>query len=271
MKEKLVFNFLDYKSFLKAKCGAEGTRKGVKAAIAKAIRCQPTYVSQVIHDKAHLSLEQSEILNHFFGHSKEEAFYFLLLVQKDRSGTKALESFFQEQIEEVLKKRLVLTKRLGAKDALSDLHQATYYSSWIYSAVHIALTIPYLRSREALANYLKLPLKKITEALDFLVSTGLVENSDQEYKVTNAQIRLGNDSKNILKHHTNWRLQAAESLDREELTDLHYSGVVSISKSDITKIKNILLDAISESQTLIRDSKEEDLCAMAIDFFSLKK
>jgi hypothetical protein len=82
---------------------------------------------------------------------------------------------------------------------------------------------------------------------------------------------LGNDSKNILKHHTNWRLQAAESLDREELKDLHYSGVVSLSAADATKVKNIFLESIKASQSVIKDSKEEELCAVIIDFFSLKK
>ncbi|QLY25771.1 TIGR02147 family protein [Bdellovibrio sp. KM01] len=269
--DKSIFDFSDYRSYLEAKTGAPGTRKGVKAAMAKALHCQPTYISQVLHEKAHLSLEQAEILNGFFSHSKEEAFYFLLLVQKDRAGTKALREFFQEQIDEALRRRLVLTKRLGPKDVLSEVDQATYYSSWIYAALHIALTIPELRTREALSDYFHLPIRKITEALDFLISAGLVASTGNGYAVTKAQIRLGNDSKNILKHHTNWRLQSAESLDREQLTDMHYSGVVSLSKADVIKVKNILLDAVKTSQALIKDSKEEELCAIAIDFFNLRK
>lgn len=271
MNKESVFEFSSYKSYLEAKTGAEGTRKGVKASMAKALSCQPTYISQVLHGKAHLSLEQAEILNGFFSHSKEEGFFFLLLIQKDRSGTKSLRDFFQEQLDEALRKRLVLTKRLGPKETLSEIHQATYYSSWIYSTIHIALSIPELRTREALAEYLSLPLRKITETLDFLQLIGLVKATKNGFEVTNAHVRLGNDSKNILKHHTNWRLQAAESLDREQLTDLHYSGVVSLSRSDVIKIKNLLLDVVKDSQAVIKDSKEEELCSMVIDFFSLRK
>lgn len=269
--DKSVFEYSSYKSYLGAKAGATGTRRGVKMAMAKAINCQPTYVSQVLHGKAHLSLEQAEILNGFFSHSRDEAFFFLLLVQKDRAGTRTLRDFFQEQIEDVLKKRLILTKRLGAKESLSEIHQSTYYSSWIYAALHIALTIPELRTRDALSDYFHLPVRKITESLDFLISTGLIKATKEGYEVTNSQIRLGNDSINILKHHTNWRLQATEALDREQLTDMHYSGVVSLSRADVVKVKNIFLDAVKESQALIKDSKEEELCAVAIDFFSLKK
>jgi uncharacterized protein (TIGR02147 family) len=271
MLKESVFEFLSYIPYLRSRAGGEGTRSGVKSAMAKSLGCQPTYVSQVMHGKAHLSLEQGEVLNEFFSHSKEEAFFFLLLIQKDRSGTKRLKDFFQEQIDEVLQKRLVLTKRLGSKETLSEVHQSTYYSSWIFAAVHIALTIPELRTREALANHFNLPLRKITEALTFLQSAGLVKASGGEFEVTTAQIRLGNDSKNILKHHTNWRLQAAESLDREQITDLHYSGVVSLSAADVLKVKNMLLETVKESQDLIKDSKEEELFAISMDFFSLKK
>ncbi len=271
MSDKSLFSFSNYKSYLEAKTGAEGTRKGVKAAMAKSLSCQPTYISQVLHGKAHLSLEQAEILNGFFSHSKEEGFFFLVLVQKDRAGTKALREFFQEQIEEALRKRLVLTMRLGPKEVLSEVHQATYYSSWIYAAIHIALTIPELRTRESLASYFNLPVRRITEALDFLQLTGLVVVAKNGFEATKAQIRLGNDSKNILKHHTNWRLQAAEALDREQLADLHYSGVVSLSKSDVVKVKSIFLESIKDSQAVVRDSKEEELCAVVIDFFGLRK
>lgn len=271
MIHKSVFDFSDYRAYLEAKTGAEGTRKGVKAAMAKVLNCQPTYVSQIVHGRAHLSLEQAQVLNKFFSHSKDEAFFFLLLVQKDRAGTKELTEHFQEQIDESLRRRLVLTKRLGPKEVLSEIHQATYYSSWLYAAVHIALTIPELRTREALSQYLSVPLRKITETLDFLVSTGLVQETSSGFSVAQAQIRLGNDSKNILKHHTNWRLQAAESLDWEQISDLHYSGVVSLSREDIIKVKNIFLDSIKSAQAVIKDSPEQELCAIAIDLFNLRR
>ncbi len=271
MKDQNVFDFNDYKSYLEAKAGRSGTRKGIKAAMAKALNCQPTYISQIIHNKAHLSLEQADELNHFFGHSQDESFFFMLLVQKDRSGTKKLKEFFQKQIDAATERRLNLSKRLGSKTVLSEIHQSTYYSSWIYAALHIAVTIPELRTREALSQYFKLPIKRITEALDFLVLIELVEHTSQGYQATNSQIRLGNDSKNIIKHHTNWRLQAAESLDREEVTDLHYSGVVSLSQKDVLKIKNILLEAVRESQSVIKESKEEEIFAIGMDFFTLKK
>lgn len=270
MKEN-IFSFLSYKTYLSSKTGASNTKRGVKTALAKALGCQPTYISQVLHGTAHLSLEQAEKANSFFSHTDDEEFFFLLLVQMDRAGTRSLKKHFRKQIDDFLNKRLVLTHRLGPKKTLGLNEQAIYYSSWIYSAVHIALTIPKLRSQVSLSEYFSLPIKRIKQVLEFLYSVGLAEDKNGTLNVGSSQVRLGKDSHNILKHHTNWRNQAMESLEREEIQDMHYSGVVSLSRKDVIKIKNILLDAVDESQNIIKHSKEEELCALNIDFFSLKK
>ena len=75
----------------------------------------------------------------------------------------------------------------------------------------------------------------------------------------------------ILKHHTNWRVKALESLENETLEDLHYSGVVSLSESDVIRIKNLLLDQLKENLKIIASSKEERLFVLNIDFFNLVK
>lgn len=269
--DKAVFEFQHYKAYLKEKAGGPRTKTGAKTALAKAIGCQTTYLSQVLHANAHLSLEQAERVNEFYGHSKEEGLFFFLLLQKDRAGTRTLAAHFQEQMDEILRRRLVLTKRLGEKTQLSPESQSVYYSSWVYAAAHIALTIPELRTREALAAFLQLPIKKVTEVLEFLASVGLAVPNGAHFEVGESHIRIGNDSHNIIKHHSNWRTRALEALDRERLEDLHYSGVVSLAREDLRRIKEILLDAVKTTQAVVKDSKEEELCAIAIDFFSLRK
>lgn len=239
--------------------------------MARALKCQSTYISQVLYDRAHLSLEQAELLGDFLGHSREEAHYFLLLVQRDRAGTKRLEHYFTDQIEEILARRLVLTERLGSKNQLSKEDQSIYYSSWHYSAVHVALTVPELRNAKAISQFFRIPLKRIGDVLEFLCQSGLTKKTGSEYLVGDVQIRLGNSSHNIIKHHTNWRNQAVESLDREHPTDLHYSGVVSLSREDVVKIKNQILEFIKDTIGTIRKSKEETVYSYCIDFFDVQK
>lgn len=268
---KNVFQFSSYKAYLHSRTGSAHSKPGIKSALARALGCQATYISQILHDKAHLSLEQAELANEFFSHSKEESSFFLLLVQKDRAGTRSLARHFQEQIDQVLSRRSILTSRLGANQTVSQKDQSVYYSSWIYAALHIALTIPELRTQEALSDYFRLPAKRITEVLEFLISAGLVVEKKGGFTVSTTHVRLGKDSHNLIKHHTNWRTQAIESFERQEPPDFHYSGVVSLSSQDVSKIKEIMLETVGETQKLVRESKEQELCVLNIDWFRLKR
>lgn len=87
------------------------------------------------------------------------------------------------------------------------------------------------------------------------------------------RIHLGNDSSLISKHHTNWRIQAIRSLDREDRTqqneDLHYSSVVSLSAADVLKIKAMLVETIESFNATVAPSKEELVQCLALDFFKV--
>jgi uncharacterized protein (TIGR02147 family) len=266
---KEIFEFRSYKDFLHSRVGPPKSRHGLRIAMAKKLRCQPTYVSQVLNGRAHLSLEQGEALSDFFGLTSDQRHYFLLLIQWERAGTPSLASYFKEQLEEIKTRRLILTARLGGENKLSKEHQSIYYSSWHYAAIHMALTIPQLRSPRALAKALGLSLKRVSEVAEFLCSAGLAQKKGELLETGTNQIRLGKESHNILKHHTNWRHQAIDSLDRETLADLHYSGVVTLSREDVLKLKNRILEFIQESVKTVRESKEEELYCLAVDFFSL--
>jgi hypothetical protein len=195
----------------------------------------------------------------------------MLLVQKDRAGKSALKKYYQDQIQEILERRLNLTKRLGVQNKLSEEHKTTFYSSWHYLAIHLALTIPELRTKHALAEYLHLPVKKVVETLEFLVTAGLARQVGEHFEADSTLLRIGNDSPHIQKHHANWRVQALEALDREDKNDLHYSAVVSLSRADIRHLKDRMLEHIKEYVSTIRESKEEEVCVLSLDFFNLRK
>jgi uncharacterized protein (TIGR02147 family) len=225
-----------------------------------------------LNGKAHFSLEQAEKVSRFLGHTEDEREYFFVLSQRERAGTQDLERYFAEKIGQLLAKRQILIHRLGKEQTLSPENQSIYYSSWHYAAVHIATTIPSLRTRESISEFFNLPMKKTSDVVDYLVTTGLViQSGSGSYEPGTSRVRLGNDSHNILKHHTNWRNQAIDSFDRETPFDLHYSGVLSISAEDKVKLKDMILDALKTQLAVADASKEEELYSYCIDFFSLKR
>lgn len=268
--DKNVFEFAHYRPYLAARLEAKGAR-GHKTQIATAMSVQPTYISQVLQESAHLSLEQAEAANNFLNHTAQESHFFMLLLQKDRAGTKTLREYFKKQLDEILKSRMVLIERLGKSQQLAEKDRSWYYSSWVPSAVHIATTVPTLRTIELISTALQMPSEKVLEALERLEEMGLVRKEGFEFYPGLQEIRLGKDSHYILKHHTNWRLKAMQSLELEKIQELHYSGVVSLSKGDVDRIKDRLLEVIKDSIEIVKGSKEEELFCLNLDFFSLLK
>jgi uncharacterized protein (TIGR02147 family) len=269
---KTVFDFLDYKAYLRHLTGERGTRHGMKVRIATALGCQPTHISQVLHRSVHFSLEHAEILSRFLAHNEEEGRFFLLLVQKGRAGSKSLERFFQSQIDEMLKQHLVLTKRLKLKTTLSIEEQVTYYSSWYFGAIHIALTIPALRNKERLADYFDLPLGRITEILEFLITAGLCTVENGQYITGRMHISLGSDSRLINQHHSVWRQRAIANLDRNEQEgDLHYSAVITIAKNDFAVLKEDLMQLLKKHRQIVKASQEEEVYCYSMDLFGLRR
>lgn len=267
-----IYEFENYKTYLIDWIKSRPSRgRGVKLAIAKACRCQSAYISRVLHGDAQLSLEQAEGINEYLHHSEEERHYFLLMVQKERAGLPKLRRYFVQQIEQIQQRRLVLKERFQVKMTLSTEDQVTYYSAWYYVAMHILTTIPRFQAKETIAMHMGLTPQKTGEILEFLHSVGLVKEDRGRYTVGAARIHLGNDSGLIAKHHTNWRLKALQSLDRDDRTqkneDLHYTSVVSLSESDFRKLKAKWIQEIESFNSVVKDSQEETLACLTLDFF----
>lgn len=269
---KDIYDFRDYKAYLKYLIAQKpGKGRGVQSQIAQKMGCQTGYVSQVLNNDANFSLEQIESLNQFLGHNYDEGHFLILLVELARAGTPDLRKRFQHEIDKVLKQRLILKDRVDIKKSLEPVDQATYYSSWYYAAVHVAFSIPELRTRENLKDFLGLSDQTLNEAITFLTSVGLVEKKGDHYVQGVTRLFLGKDSPMIKKHHTNWRMRAIHALDGDIDQNLHFSTVVSLSKSDLLMIKEKLVKSIEETRAIIRESKEEAVCCFNVDFFSLEK
>ena len=66
--EKSSFSFKDYKALLHWRIETSPRRgRGVRAALAQAMKVQSAYLSRVLNGDADLSLEQADAANTFFG------------------------------------------------------------------------------------------------------------------------------------------------------------------------------------------------------------
>lgn len=265
-----TFEYNNYKHYVRDWIASRPNGgRGEKSKIAERARCHLAYISQILTGNSHFSLEQAESLNELFEHGEEEAAFFLLLVEYGRAGTPTLRKHFERQIQKVLNQRLQLKNRFTDKKALAVDKQAIYYSHWAYCVVHMAVLNPAMRTPGAIAKHFDLSLTKAIEILDFLTSVGLVKKEGGNFLPGDVRIHLDHDSPMISKHHTNWRMQAIKSLERETTQELHYSGVISLSHEDLPRVREEMVKALEKIRAIVKGSKDETVYCYALDLFGL--
>lgn len=270
MGKNYIFDYQDYRQFLVEALGGENKRTGQRGALAKHLGCQTAYLSQVLSGGSNISLEQAYRVNQFFNHDQQASEYFLWLVQKERAGSHELKQFFQKKMDEILSRRNEIMSRVARTKEVSEQDQAHYYSQWYIAAIHIAISIPTLQTVQALGQHLHLEESLVRETLEFLLQTGLAVFEKDRYKIGPSHIHLEKDSNFIKNLHSNWRLQAMQSLTRRREQDLHYSVAYSLSRADAIKIRELILKMIEENMKVVRPSPEEVLYCNTIDFFEVK-
>ncbi|MGE3972949.1 MAG: TIGR02147 family protein [Bdellovibrionales bacterium] len=266
--KKSIFDYSDYKAYLKAYLELRPSRgHGLRSEIAKALGCQPAYVSQVLNSSAHFSPEQVESLNQWLDHTPEESEFLLLLLMFARAGTSLLKKRYQSQIDRVHESRRQLKNRVQIRQQLTLEDQQRYYSSWHYAAIHILVTIPKFQTLEPLCEILRLERQHALKVLNDLEKMDLLIKRGGEWIPSQNLIYLGNDSTLINKHHTNWRMRSIDSLDRNQPDDLHFSAVVSVSEKDVEWMRAELATIIEKLVAQAKVSTEETLRTLCIDLF----
>lgn len=265
-----VFDFDDYKRYLEARLDARGKEeRGYRSRFAEKIGCQPSYLSQVINGKPELTLEQAHRASRELLHDKVEAKFFILLVEHSRAGTRDLRDFFREQLDEIKTSRFDLKKRLKSTDDVPLEAKHRYYSTWFYSAIHILLAIPGYSEPHKIASRLNLPVDLVADVLHFLEEIGLIELVEGRYVFTKVSLHLDRNSEFIQRHHINWRSQSLQSAEKNLKSDLHFSTVFALTRTDFEHVKDVFVAAIEKARTIIRPSDSQELCAITLDVFEV--
>ena len=264
------FNFSEYKAYLAERIKIESReKKGYRSELCEHIGCQTSYLSQILNGKPDLTLEQADKLNRFFKHDKDETKIFILMVEFARSGTSDLRNFFQEQLRELRETRFNLQKRLKNMNEVRNEDQQRYYSAWFYSAIHVYMSIPGPQDPQEIAMRFNLSYELVLNVIHFLESSGLIDRKEGRYQMSRKSFHLGRSSEFIQNHHINWRSQSLQSVEKNYVTDLHYSTVIALNKENFTKVKEIFVQAIESSREVFRASPDEEVYSVVLDVFKL--
>lgn len=271
MKSLQIFDFKDYKTYLTRSLEKRAElERGQRSKLAQFINCQPAYLSLILNGSTHLSPEQAQATNEFLAHTEAESRYFLNLVLLERSGTKTLRDYYLREIEKIKAERAQFKNRIEANRELTEKEQARYYSSWYFAAIHVAASLKHIQTKEQITSALGLPAKTVSEVLEFLTQIGVLKKTGNQYRQGEVSLFIDKQSPFINKHHSNWRVKAIQSLDQVAEKDFHYSGVITCSEEDKVLIKEILMQAVQEIRTLVKNTnKEEVVSVYTMDFYGL--
>lgn len=268
-----VFEHLDYRDYIKERLRALPKKgHGEAKKIAKQLGVSSTFISQALAGDRQLTSEHAQILSEYFSLTQLESDYFHYLIQWDRAGTLSLRKYIEGKMEKVKKDSLQLVHRVAAQRVFSDEEKSIFYSSPIYSAVHLfTSTQGKGRTLEDIAQRFELSLTKAAQVLRFLREVNLVTEKAGHFQMGTQSTHLENSSPHLLKHLANWRIKAIQASDSLTDQEMMYTSQVSLSVEDFHLLRERMAQFIKSFLETVHASPAEEVACFNLDWFWIRK
>lgn len=257
-------------SALKETRSREG--RGAIRRLSEFLDCHPTFVSQVLKEKAHLSQDQAIKFSRFAKLNTTETEFFLNLVGRQRAGTKESKDFFDGLIKRQLEARIDLKTRWQKQNTSISEHETLYFTSWFLQMVHALCQLPQTQTSKSIAVALRAKQEEVESCLETLKGLKLVEQKDKSWKSTENFLHLSKSSPLINSFHLQWRQKImTEFMSTKSLPGTHYSGVLTFSEELVDPIRKEIVSSLDAIMKMIKSSPSETAYALAVDFLPLVK
>lgn len=263
------YSYDDYRDLISSVLANKHGR-GSKVRLANELNCQPGYISQVLtKSKIHFSPENIIKISEFLELNLTESEFLLNLLYKERAGSKSLRDFYERKILQVQNEQLQIDKQIKISSDLDEAVKATYYSHWAYCAIHMLVSIEAYQRVDLIAQKLNLKLEFTQKILDFLVDKSLISKKGKQYSIGTTRIHLTMNSPLVKSHHQNYRHKAMIALEEENDYNFNYSSVMTLSKADALKIRELVIKLILSKDKILIPSENEDIICLNLDLFKL--
>ncbi len=265
-----LLQFDDYRDYLKKVFEQMPNRGyGTLTKLAQESGVNAATLTLVLKKDRDFTLDQAHSVCLFLGLRELETEYFLTSVNLQRASKNQLKNLLMQKLEKIREQSLDLQKRLGTSKDLDDNSKAQFYSSWFYSGIRLAASIPGLDSVDAIASRLEVPRTTVAQAVEFLLQHNLLKSENGKLNPTVHSTHLSSHSPLVARHHTNWRVKAFGKMEAPKTDELFFTSPVSISQKDIGRVQETLVRAIDDVFKLVDPSKEEELACLNIDWFRI--
>lgn len=267
-----IFEYADYRLYVVERIKKLPKKgRGEFQRIAQTLGMHTSSISQIFKGLKGFTPEQGCRLAEHLGLNELESDYLLNLIEKERAGTKALQSRIEKRLQKIRELATQLVNRLPRDQVLSEENKALFYSNWFYSAIRLATDIEGLQTIEALAAHFSLQPALVNDVLQFLLGCGLCVEQDGLYKMGPKRTHLEATSPLVSRHHMNWRMKAVERSTKLELNEeLQLSAPMVLSKKDALHVKALLMTQVEDVLKKAAPSPSETLYCLNIDWFKIK-
>jgi uncharacterized protein (TIGR02147 family) len=263
-----ILSYENYRDFLKdwIRDHPRGGH-GVKQRLAERLGVSSTLISFVLSGKKKLTLEQaSDLADHMKLRDLENEYLFLL-VEIDRAGTHRLRAKLEKKLEHLKKQGHKITHRVVKDRELTEEVKAVFYSNWLNTGLRNLLATGNFRTPREIAERLMVGEDLVAAAIQFMLEQKLVVEDDGVLRTGPTYTHLEGDSPFVDRHRQNWHIRGFVEMERRRPEDLFYSSPMSMSRSDVHKVKSLLLKVIDETLAIMRPSPSEEAVCLNIDWF----
>jgi uncharacterized protein (TIGR02147 family) len=266
-----IFDHSNYQDYLRAHIKSlPKNGRGELSKIAQILSINTTLLSQIMAGTRVFNSEQAYSLSMYLGHNELEMDYFALLVQFERASTHDLKSHLKKKIEALKAESLKLSRRVSYEKRLSEQERSIFYSSWIYSAVHIFTSLEEKGvTRDEISRKFSISKVQTSKIIQFLTSTGIIKESDGRFSPGVQSTFIEQGSPHLLKHHSSWRIKAIQKSEKLSDSELMVTGQYSLAREDFLFLREKLTEVIKTINKKVKDTKPEEIVCLNIDWFFL--
>lgn len=262
-----VYSFQSYRTFLEFHAKEQEPAWGALTRLAKAAGCHRPYLSKVLSGEAHLTSAQLYALANYWELSEPQTEYLLRLLEIEKASQAEYRKYLVQKNDELRRREENLSQLVARQASQPNSQDVLYYSSWVWSAVHILTSIPAYQTVKAIAEKLSLPAAQVESILEALQKWGSVRLEREKWKFAANEHHVTKENPLVTFHHSNWRNRALADSQRQTPESIHFTVVQSVSHEDYERIRQLILELIGNASKIAGPSKEEKMFCFTCDFF----
>ena len=228
-----------------------------------------TLVSQVLSGTRKLTEDQAYGVTEYFSFGQNQSYYFILLVQIERSGSPKFRNVLYRQIERLRLEVAELKGRVDPAKKLSFEEQAVFYSHWAYSAVRNLVAIEDENNIYKISERLGLSSSFVGTVVDQLLKYGLIVEEGGRLLKGPSSTYVPPESPLSIRHHQNWRQLSAHKVTQRKKSDFYFTAPLTISQLDRERIRQKIIDLVDETYKIVSESPSEEFLCLNIDLFEV--